>query len=592
MAHRGSRVYLGILILMLLLAFVNSECPNGCSGNGDCMARDMCNCYKNYQGNDCSDRTCGFGYAHVDTPKGDINFDQNRMTTGWILQNSHQAPAKTYEYFYPNAKVDEAHFYLECSNKGICDRSTGLCKCFDGFEGSACQRTSCPNKCNGHGTCESLRELGIKAGGTLFGKGTIAGAVSYDLWDANSTYGCLCDPGFFGPDCSKRSCKVGIDPLYLGTYTAILETFFVHAYLDSSITTFPSGAWIRLLVFDYSGDSYITSKIPIVDEAVGAANQAANAAAFVTALKNVPNLSFANVICESQGVGSFLAGFKSLRAGSSVTLGASVVCQYIDNPGKSRLPKVYDYSFGTVSPNLQFVKVVTTTQQGSNHDWFTSKSTAVVSSITSGTAVTLSTDPGAGTTALFPQSGMFLIKLGANIVTVSAIGSATTFTLQYPLTQPLSSSDKIIFLEPTATLIVTEITTPLLAVAVGDTEFTYDITTNTDPNLSKGDRLFYMNQFFWVRGKYVTTVTPGSGSPYDVAHYTLDSPFGGNSDTGDSGAAGTKVLKVTEPTTKTGTYTYVSECSGRGLCTYDTGICACFKGYTNDNCNTQNVLAM
>jgi len=38
-------------------------------------------------------------------------------------------------------------------------------------------------------------------------------------------------------------------------------------------------------------------------------------------------------------------------------------------------------------------------------------------------------------------------------------------------------------------------------------------------------------------------------------------------------------------------YDYAGQCSNRGLCNYETGVCDCFTGYTNDNCDTQNVLA-
>jgi hypothetical protein len=36
---------------------------------------------------------------------------------------------------------DTAHQSAECSNAGVCDRKTGSCSCYDGFTGSACQRS-------------------------------------------------------------------------------------------------------------------------------------------------------------------------------------------------------------------------------------------------------------------------------------------------------------------------------------------------------------------------------------------------------------------------------------------------------------------
>ena len=62
-------------VLLALLGFAAAECPNACSGHGTCGSKDSCSCYQNYQGNDCSERTCYFGIAHVDTPKGDLNAD-------------------------------------------------------------------------------------------------------------------------------------------------------------------------------------------------------------------------------------------------------------------------------------------------------------------------------------------------------------------------------------------------------------------------------------------------------------------------------------------------------------------------------------
>ena len=37
--------------------------------------------------------------------------------------------------------VDAAHQQVPCSNAGICDVVLGVCQCFSGFTGSACQRS-------------------------------------------------------------------------------------------------------------------------------------------------------------------------------------------------------------------------------------------------------------------------------------------------------------------------------------------------------------------------------------------------------------------------------------------------------------------
>lgn len=54
--------------------------------------------------------------------------------------------------------TDTAHRLEECSNRGECDRSTGRCKCMSGFSGAACERSSCPRGCSGHGQCRSMSD--------------------------------------------------------------------------------------------------------------------------------------------------------------------------------------------------------------------------------------------------------------------------------------------------------------------------------------------------------------------------------------------------------------------------------------------------
>jgi hypothetical protein len=108
---------------------------------------------------------CAFGRAWVDTPLGDL--DGSGRITGpsvEVLTNSQLYPYGTTELFpnmldtQNNVLDNTAHSYVECSNKGYCNRVLGQCACLYGYEGSACQRTVCPTidagmVCSGHGVC-------------------------------------------------------------------------------------------------------------------------------------------------------------------------------------------------------------------------------------------------------------------------------------------------------------------------------------------------------------------------------------------------------------------------------------------------------
>jgi len=140
--------------------------------------------------------------AHVDSPKGDL--DSSGALAGinrLVLNGSQLYPAGTTELYprmadtFGNILKDTAHAYAECSNKGFCERSSAECSCLPGYEGSACQRMSCPTAqgltCNGRGMCRTIGELA---------------KLSYDneyaLWDKDTSTACDCDSGFYGPACS------------------------------------------------------------------------------------------------------------------------------------------------------------------------------------------------------------------------------------------------------------------------------------------------------------------------------------------------------------------------------------------------------
>ena len=106
------------------------------------------------------------------------------------------------------ADGNTAHQYLECSGRGLCDRVVGACTCIAGYTGDACQRTSCPNDCSGNGICQSqsyfVSDVAAATGSVDY---------AYSGFDADSAYGCKCDSGFRGADCSQRECPSGPDPM-------------------------------------------------------------------------------------------------------------------------------------------------------------------------------------------------------------------------------------------------------------------------------------------------------------------------------------------------------------------------------------------
>ena len=82
----------------------------------------------------------------------------------------------------------------------------------EGWEGAACERKSC--SCSGRGKCASLSYYASLKDPGL---GTV---YAYDApWDALMMFGCACDSGFGGYDCSLRHCPAGDDPMTTGQVT-------------------------------------------------------------------------------------------------------------------------------------------------------------------------------------------------------------------------------------------------------------------------------------------------------------------------------------------------------------------------------------
>jgi hypothetical protein len=161
------------LLVVTFVLVVDGACHKDCHRKGHCTLWGTCECFDGYEGNDCSRKSCPKGY-----PLADIASD-----------------------------TDTAHTPIACSGQGTCDYSTGSCACNSGYSGKSCSATSCFNDCSGRGQCVSLRSAATLNDGHLFNRTT-----TYSQWDADVIYGCKCDPGFSGADCSQRTCEYAPDP--------------------------------------------------------------------------------------------------------------------------------------------------------------------------------------------------------------------------------------------------------------------------------------------------------------------------------------------------------------------------------------------
>jgi len=299
-----------VVVLALLLAYAAAECPNACSSHGKCSEFDQCHCYRNWMANDCSERICQFGLSHVDSPLGDLdasggalhNFKTGGNKAAPALNHSQIFPYGVYEQFprmlkwvndvaTEGDKVGQAdadhvvlehtgHYYSECSNKGICDRDAGECSCFPGYEGSACQRASCPatkeGVCSGHGVCKSIKELAEDDHEN-----------HYLLWDADVTMGCSCDAGWTGPDCSSRSCKYGYDPLFYDNENTVRYSNFTFVIFSDTGSTETFEGTYSLKFYDVFGEDWETDPIDISTHASDSVLQVCDR--IRKAMENIPN---------------------------------------------------------------------------------------------------------------------------------------------------------------------------------------------------------------------------------------------------------------------------------------------------------------
>ncbi len=692
---------LAVAAVVLLAPVAQAECPNDCSGHGDCGHFDKCECHRNWQGADCSERTCPFGLGHVDSPKGDLDGSATPLSgVNTVVQAYDVYGAWGTTELYPAMSdstgavlAEVGHAYAECSNKGLCDRKTGLCKCFRGYAGSSCQRASCPNDCSGRGTCHTIEYLAKQDYGN-----------TYTLWDREASMGCLCDAGYEGPDCSLRQCKVGIDPLYLDTVTTASVASWVVRLAPGGAVANLAGSF-SLTFYDVFGEDYVTR--PIVHKP--SMDYCADVQAALEALPNgaVPADSVTCAHSQSEAAVEFVLTF----TGNPGPLRQPTVNIYLDGTR----PTLYTVAStgGTLTPAT--VGVTSGGSVGEYHDYFPTHCADVTvtvvnrplganNSLFSVATLRVHTEEearqlkecladadgdasnnvdvenwdhgaweGTGPAPATPMFGRFphAVKLvrkdrpfGADYIHDPGHIYLAWYDASAPLPANVSLELNLLSRYPawhdaekensSAAMEYHLFTTDGTAeqvVYAGESAFAtgpvvgrwskYDdvIYTNVDVScpssgttpvhacLQKGDLLFlpaggygkartmypgdtvnttsrtayatltdYTGMLYTVVKVWAEPVSLATKAVEDRYRVQVDKsinwdgselglPWGSAFDnTANAMRTGYQVLFKFSPGSS---YEYVSECSGRGACDRNTGLCSCFKGYTNDNCDTQ-----
>lgn len=538
-------------------------CPNMCSGKGDCTADDVCQCWSGYSGYDCSQRECP-------------------MVESWAL-NHREGP----------------HYYSECANAGICDRSTGTCQCFPGYEGRGCERSACPNGCSGRGTCRMIADLpNVVAGDEQTFSGALdvtevqQGALTGLFWDQKALTACVCDGGYMGPDCSQRVCPFGDDPMTVCEQGNVEQVQQFQVHVEGAFNSAANAANIELENHDafalrftsYAGEEFYTAAFDLSSggvtgatsvTAIGATadtNRASIATALEGALQGIPNFRIKNVAANT------VAGENVVTTTGRITFNPRVTFEHDEGSGNS-----YGAQNLLTCPHPRSISATVSTF-GCGAAGCQPLIPQIRVTVGQEAAADGSAKLADGTTMSFTADSVLTCGIGAGGAYQSCNGGSDS-TYNGKLIVITDAADNVFARHVVGGAIGTDdvvgsidsIDVTGITVGTGANDFVFlgeyaDINTNHVVDVSAV-----------MPGASVAFSGGASASTQYQIHYTpaqctnaVDITKGGAIGSDPQGFDNYDVENV--------------ECSGRGECDRASGLCQCFHGYTGLNCGSQTIL--
>ena len=253
------------------------------------------NCQPGHTGADCTQLKCAYSPSFTTSDAAEAD---------WLYSPSNARPSVTENYdedlntavITQDSTFVNQHTYKECGGRGICDRSTGECKCFGSFTGEGCRRTACPNSCSGHGVCINDNTAFFRSGAdtntnpwgdVIPADQQVAGADTRgSAWQRTKFQQCVCDRGYEGYDCSLRKCPQGDDP-----ETSCDNELASDVQLFSCTQAVSGVAYFALTFTDQLGGTYHTRPIQFSPTST----DDENAESVQDALEALPNFAIPTV---------------------------------------------------------------------------------------------------------------------------------------------------------------------------------------------------------------------------------------------------------------------------------------------------------